>query len=94
MTRARFGVDPAELLAAASATGDVAAAARAARSALESLGDPHHWAEDQQLASVAAAAGHALRAAATVAAARAAALEQELRVSAEGYARSDAQWVR
>jgi hypothetical protein len=94
MGSARFGVDPVELLAAASATGDVAAAARAARAALQSLGDVHRWADDQQLASVAAAAVEALVAAASVAVMRASALERELRLSADSYARSDAQWVR
>jgi hypothetical protein len=54
----------------------------------------HRWADDQQLASVAAAAVEALVAAASVAVVRASALEQELRLSADSYARSDAQWVR
>ncbi|MFP5335077.1 MAG: hypothetical protein ACLGIV_07175 [Actinomycetes bacterium] len=92
-TPARFGVDPALLLAAASAAGDVGAALIAARTALRSV-SRHAWAADLELAAAAGRAVAVLEAAAGTAVARATALDEALRVAADSYARSDARWVR
>ena len=94
MTSARYGVDPAELLSAAGAAAEVADGLRAARSALLASDGAGRWAHDLKLAAVAGRAIDALVAAAEIAVARAVVLEESLRVASEGYARSDAQWVR
>ena len=94
MTPARFGVDPAELLGAAAAAGEIADGMSAARSAILAVDGTARWAADLRLASVAARAADVLVAACEVALARAALLEDALRASAEGYARSDGQWPR
>lgn len=94
VTPARFGVDPAELLAAAAAAGEIADQMRAARSAVLAADGSGRWAPDPRLASVAGRAADALLAACDVAIARAALLEDALRVASRAYARSDRQWAR
>jgi hypothetical protein len=91
---ARFGVDPAELLAAARAAERVRDGLRAAREAMLAAGEPRSWADDAELALRARRAVAALVASAEAAAAQAQWLERGLQVSSRSYARSDGQWVR
>jgi hypothetical protein len=95
-TSVRFGVDPAELLAAATAARDIQAQLSMVREALLAMhaSGPHAWASDIRLAAVSKRAVEALLAATHVAVARAVSLEHGLAVSAESYARSDSSWVR
>jgi hypothetical protein len=93
-SHARFGVDPAELLACAAAAAEVREQVRHAVSALPDAGGRHAWAEDEGLAAAVRRVVSLLEAAGGVAADRAAWLDSGLRVSAESYARSDRQWVR
>lgn len=93
---ARFGVDPAELLGAARAAGEIHGQLAAVREALLAVRQDgvHGWAADVRLAAVARRAVDALIAATDVALTRCSALERGLTISAESYARSDEAWPR
>jgi hypothetical protein len=90
----RFGVDPAELLAAARAAEEIRGGLRGSREAMLGAGEPQRWADDAELALRVRRAVAALLDSIEAASASAEWLERGLRVSAESYARSDQQWVR